>query len=385
MTTRGVPAPMQDPATGGAPGPARLTLPPAGPVWFSSVMGTGILATLLGHDATHSSALLIPAAGLLAFGVLLLVGLAAGFGRRVARDRDAFRSTIRDAAVVPTWGTVSMGVLSIGSAAATVLPQLGARTASGGPAAWVTTVDATCWVVGTALGVVTAFGFAAVLVKRDLGSPVPAWGLPIVPPMVSATTGAALVPQLDSPAARLALLVATLACFFLALFLGALVFALSYHHHWRGSALPIPASASAWIPLGVVGQSMAAAQVMAAQSTLVIAPTTVAAARTLANGYGYLMLGLAAPVVGYAVSMTVRGFRARMPFSPGWWALTFPIGTLALGTRLLGSASGHGSISALGIAATGALCGTWLLCVAATAFAVKQAREASRQSSHQAR
>ncbi len=352
----------------------RTPLPPAGPVWFGSVMGTGILATLLGREASHTPALLAPATALLAVGILLLLGLSAGFGARVVRDRAAFTATLRDLAILPTWGTVAMGMLSIGSAALTVLPQLGARTSTSGPARWVVDLAALSWVAGTGLGVVTAFGFSAVVLGRRLGSPCPAWGLSVVPPMVSATTGAALVPQLPTTTGQLTMLVAAVGCFFLSLFLGGLVFAISYHHHWRVAALPIPASASAWIPLGIVGQSMAAAQVIAVQSTPLLTPTTAAAVRGLADTYGYVMLALSLPVMAYAVSRTARGFEARMPFTPGWWALTFPLGTVALGTRMLGDASGHTLIGGMGLAALAALCATWLLCATASLRAVAGVR-----------
>ncbi|WP_082553129.1 TDT family transporter [Phycicoccus sp. Root101] len=350
---------------------ARPVLPPAGPVWFSSVMGTGILATLLARDASQVPVLLVPASLLTLVGVLLLIGLTASFGGRAARDPAVLTNTLRDPAVVPTWGTVSMGILSIGSALLTVLPQLGAHAASGVPARWVVVTDAGCWVVGTGLGVVTAFGFATVLLRRNLRDPVPAWGLPLVPPMVSATTGAALIPQVG-PHVRMALLVAVVACFFLALFLGTLVFATAYHHHFRRAALPIAASASAWIPLGMVGQSMAAAQVIASRSSPLLTLSAADAARRLADAYGYVMLAVALPVVAHAVTMTVRGFRARMPFSPGWWALTFPIGTLALGTRLLGSSTSHPFVTAVGVAATAALCGTWALCAVASVVTIRR-------------
>lgn len=333
-------------------------------------MGTGILATLLGREAARTTVLLLPATALLAVGVLLLLGLTAGFGARVASDRAAFTATLGDAAVAPTWGTVSMGILSVGSAALTVLPQLGARTSSGRPATWVVVLAAGSWAAGTALGLVTAVVFTAVVLRRRSCPPTFAWGLPVVPPMVSATTGAALVPQLSSTTSQLGMLVAAVGCFVLSLLLGGLVFAAAYHHHWRVSALSIPASTSAWIPLGVLGQSMAAAQVIVIQSAPLLTPTTATAAREVANGYGYAMLALSLPVTAYAVSMTVRGFRARMTFTPGWWALTFPLGTLALGARMLGQASGHAVIDGVGLTALAVLCVTWLLCAGASLTAV---------------
>ncbi|MBB2988108.1 TDT family transporter [Terracoccus luteus] len=377
------------------PAPADATrLPGPGPMWFSSVMGTGILSTLLGREATSTRWLLVPASGLMLIAVVLLVGLSVAFGARVAADRSVLTDTLRDVAVVPTWGTVSMGVLSVGSSLVTVVPQLAPGRLDG----WAVGADAVLWTAGTLLGVVTAFGFAVVLVRRDVGRPMPVWGLPVVPPMVSATTGAALVPHVGGAVGHLALLVASVACFFLSLFLGGLVFALAYHHHWRVAPLPVAASISTWIPLGVVGQSTAAAQALATQTAALFTPGEAPAVHVLADAYGLLMVVVAVPVVAHAVRLTVRGFRAGLAFAPGWWALTFPIGTLALGCRMLGesvtrgaagagSASSAGSgllgllagptgavVSAVGVLALVTLCGTWTFCAGATLRALRADR-----------
>ncbi len=380
------------------PAPATATrLPGPGPVWFSSVMGTGILSTLLAREATSTRWLLVPASGLMGVAVVLLVGLSVAFGARVAADRSVLTDTLRDVAVVPTWGTVSMGVLSVGSSLLTVVPQLAPGRLDG----WAVGVDAVLWTAGTLLGVVTAFGFATVLVRRDVGRPLPAWGLPVVPPMVSATTGAALVPHVGDAVGHLALLVASAACFFLSLFLGGLVFALAYHHHWRVAPLPVAASLSTWIPLGVVGQSTAAAQALADQTAALLTPGETRAVHVLADAYGLLMVVVAVPVVAHAVRLTVRGFRGGLAFAPGWWALTFPIGTLALGCRMLGEsltrgAAGAGSagsavsaesgllgplggpigtvVAAVGVLALVTLCCTWSFCAGATLRALRADR-----------
>ena len=105
-----------------------------------------------------------------------------------------------------------------------------------------------------------------------MGAPTTTWGLPIVPPMVSATTGSALVPHLATREGQLLLVITTVACFFLALVLGLVVFAVAYRHHWRVAPLPLAASTSAWIPLGVVGQSTAAAQAIAVQAQRFVLP-----------------------------------------------------------------------------------------------------------------
>ena len=339
--------------------PTRTAMPPVGPAWYGAVMGTAILATL--------TQILVPglwvARVLLALGWLLLVGLTAGFAARAVRHPGTLAASVRVGAL-PLWGMVSMGMLAVGSATATVLP----------PWAPVLTdlaviVDAILWVLGTTLGLATAVGFAVLLVRSDAGAPTTVWGLAVVPPMVSATVGAGLVPHLPTPAQQLSLLLVTAACFVLSLTLGAVIFTVAYHHHWRVAGLAVAASTTAWIPLGVVGQSTAAAQAIAGSAGPLLPATLATVVQDLANDYGVLMLGLGVPLAAWAVAMTVRGFRRRMPFVPGWWSLTFPIGTLALGAHLLGVGSGLTGFLVAGVVLVVVLAGTWTRCAVATARA----------------
>ncbi len=305
-------------------------------------MGTGILSTLLGLQSDSIPRLLSPAAALLVLGWTALVVLTVAYVGRIARDRAALTSTIRDPAVAPLWGTVSMGILAVGAATLTVVPRL--------RPAWqhaAVLVDGSLWLVGTLVGLAATFGFAALIITRGLSEPKPAWGLAVVPPMVSSTTAEALVPHLTSEPLRIALVMTALACFFVALGFAALIFVLAYRHHARVEPLPLAASTSAWIPLGVVGQSMAAAQAMAGQADGFLTAGGRYAIHALADAYGFAMLAVAVPVVAFALRTTVAGFAGRMPFSPGWWALTFPIGTLVLGTRFLGASTGLGFVTAI--------------------------------------
>ena len=326
-----------------------IALPPVGPAWYGAVMGTGILAALtqiLGPG-------LLVARILLVIGWLLLIGLTAGFARRAARHPDTLGGSVRVGAL-PQWGMVSMGLLSVGSATATVLPPWLPSLAGAAVLA-----DGALWILGTLLGLATALGFTALLVRSDAGAPTTVWGLAVV----SATVGAGLVPHLPSPALQLTMLVVTAVCFALSLVLGVVIFAVAYHHHWRVAELPIAASITTWIPLGVVGQSTAAAQVMAGQAGLLLPASLADTVRALANDYGVVLLSLGVPLAGWAAAMTIRGFRRRMPFVPGWWSLTFPIGTLALGSHLLGVGGGTTAFLVAGVVCWLTLCGTWTLCV----------------------
>lgn len=335
-------------------------LPPLGPAWYPAAMGTGILGTLLqtldGRLPWGHAAAVVP----LVLSWTVLVVLTVGFLHRIARDRRAFTATVRDTDKIPMWGTVSMGFLAVGSCTATVVPAWWPTLTA---TAW--SADGLLWAIGTLVGLLAALGFGARLVGRDCGTPTTVWGLAVVGPMVSATTGAALVPHLAGPF-RVWMLIGTIGGFFLSLSLGTVVFAVAYHHHWRIAPVPAAASASAWIPLGMVGQSTAAAQSIATQAKPLLAPLGAAGVQQAANVYGYLMLALGIPLVLWAIVVTARGFLGRMPFSPGWWALTFPIGTLALGAFLLGKGSGHAFLAGTGEVATLVLCGTVALCSVAS-------------------
>ncbi|WP_353065077.1 TDT family transporter [Arcanobacterium hippocoleae] len=308
----------------------QVPLPPAGPSWYPAVMGTGILSTLL-----HLQGDILPGARLLALlpftlSWLILIGLTSIFAIHILRDRRAFTQTIRNQNLIPMWGTVAMGILSVGSATLTILPYWFPALAVS--AFW---IDLLFWIIATFIGLVTAFGFGVVLSGRIISSPIAVWGLAVVGPMVSATVGAGIAGKIEDIAIRGLMLFLSTACFFIAFVLGTVIFARVYHYHWRISKIPVNASLTAWIPLGMVGQSTAAVQVIALNSEVVLHPDFAHMLHRLANFYGYCMFLISVPLIIWAIKMTVHGFRNNMVFTSGWWALTFPIGTLALGSFYL--------------------------------------------------
>lgn len=347
----------------------RIALPPAGPAWYASIMGTGILSSLLHIHAPQLPGANYVAIVLLAVSWVLLLGVSGCFLRRIIADSKALTSTLRDATVLPLWGTVSMAILSIESATFIVVPSFWPQSIHA-----VIILDMTMWVIGTTLGWLTALGFVAVLVHRDLGPPTTVWGLPVVPPMVSATTGSALIPFLHSDAAKFIVMVLCAACFFFALFLASIIFSLCYRHHWGYEPPSLVASASAWIPLGIVGQSTAAAQAMAAQAEHALIPAAATTAHEIADIYGFGMMLLGVPLIIYATAATVRGFQGKMPFTTGWWAMTFPIGTLSLGCYFLGTQTNSEFFSAAGLAFCLVLVCTWTICTVATLRALYQSK-----------
>lgn len=286
---------------------------------------------------------------------------------------------------MPTWGTVAMGMMSAGAGLLTVFPQVN----HGFVVTW--------WALATVLGVVTTFWFVFLIMVRPAPNPQPAWGLSVVPPMLSATNGAILSSFAQTVFMQVSLIVVSTACFFMSFILGLLLFSLAYRNHFAVEHIPINASVSSWIPLGVVGQSAAAVQSIAIHTSSFLLSDATRATAIIAELYGLAMLLLAVPVVAFAVFVTVRGFVGGMKFSPGWWALTFPVGTLALGMSMLsdqlrehpltmdavagsgaegvaGAAPGVEMLAsvagAVGVGAMLVMCCTWTLCATSSVRAV---------------
>lgn len=333
------------PGSGSAP--AAYAVPGPGPAWFGAVMGTGGLATLLQLHSGQVPGFAAAAVIMLVLGWLLLVGLGAGFARSVAGDPQVWTHSVRDASMLPLWGMVAMGLLAVGSATFVVV-----EAHAPGLVALAFAVDAALWAAGTVLGVATALGFVLWLVRARPDHPLPTWALPVVAPMVSATAGGVIARQVETDAVRWVLMGASSVCFVLALVLGGAVIVRVYHHAWFRTPVPVELSTSTWIPLGIVGQSTAAAQVLAGPSLA-----------TAAWMYGAVVLIAGAGLGAFAVFVTIRGFLARMSFNPGWWAMAYPLSTCGLGSYLLG----WQWASVLTVAV---LIGVWLLCAVASVRAI---------------
>ena len=109
------------------------------------------------------------------------------------------------------------------------------------------------------LGLVTAVAVPYYAVTRpSAGTAFGGWIMPVVPPMVSAATGALLVPYLPDGQLRVTMLLGCYAMFGLSLAASALVIGRIWDqllHHGIGPAAMVP---TLWIVLGPVGQSITA-------------------------------------------------------------------------------------------------------------------------------
>ncbi len=285
------------------------------PNWFASVMGTGIVANALilvpidvpGRRSIALVFWLLAAAWL---AVLVVVSLA---------QPRAARRYAADPAMAPFYGAPAMALMTVGAGALLVGQDLIGE-------ALAVRVDAALWTAGTLMGLFVAAWVPYRMFTRHalrLEDAFAGWLMPVVPPMVSAATGAALVAHLPAGEAQATLLYACYALFGLSLFAALIVIAIV----WLGLVLHGPGPAkrapTLLIILGPLGQSITAANLLGAAAHGVVA-LPLAEFGVL---YGVCVFGFAMLWLAIALALIARAARAGLPFSLAWWSFTFPVGT----------------------------------------------------------
>ncbi|MCW2806387.1 MAG: C4-dicarboxylate transporter [Marmoricola sp.] len=307
-----------------------------GPNWFTPVMGTGIIAVALvglpfrfpGQD---DAALLF-----WFLSATLLAAITLATAAHVRLHPSTARGHLDDPVMAHSYGAPAMALLTVG--AGTLL--VGHRVVGAGPAL---AADVVLWTAGTALGLVTSVlvpyrAFTRHDVRED--SAFGGWLMPVVPPMVSAATGALLVPRLPAGQARETMLLFCYLCFGLALVTSFVVVTIIWNRllrHGPGAAGAVP---TLWIVLGPLGQSITAVHHLGLLAPDVLPAPYGRAFGSLALVYGVPVWGFGLLWIAIAAMLTARTARDGMPFSLSWWSFTFPVGTFVTGTSGLASATG---------------------------------------------
>ena len=307
-----------------------------GPNWFAAVMGTGIIAT-----AAISLPVQLPGQRRFALLVwlgaaLLLTVLIAATSAHWVRHPAAARAHVTHPVMSHFYGAPPMAILTVGAGALLVGRDLiGLRAA--------VDLDWVLWVIGTITGLVSAAVVPYYAFTRHENKPESAFGgwlMPIVPPMVSASTGALLVPHAAPGQVRETLLLGCYVMFGLSLFASIVVITLIWGRLAQHKIGPAAAVPTLWIVLGPLGQSVTAAGLMGNAAQTVLPAPYGRGAAVLALFYGLATWGFAILWLAIALAITVKTMREHLPFSLSWWSFTFPIGTVVTGTSGLAARTG---------------------------------------------
>ena len=335
------------------------------PNWFTVAMGTGVVANaaaLLPVDLPGLRALAL--AAWLA-GTLLLARLGAAALEQWRRDRRDGR--IREPhglAMAPFWGAPPMAVLTIGAGALLIGERLIGET----PAL---VVAVTLWAAGTAGGVAALATIPLRMIlhpDRTLEAVSATWLLPVVPPMVSAMTGAAIAPSLPAGLPRTALLLAC--CGLFAVSLAAIVatkvvIGRRLLRHGPGPARMLP---TLFIVLGPLGTSIGAVCLLATAAPVTVGAPFARHLDALSLAYALPIWAVAMAWLAIAATLVLRAAaRGGLPFAATWWSFIFPLGTCVIGTSELALSTGAAPFQWAAVALFAALLGAFAVVSGATA------------------
>jgi tellurite resistance protein TehA-like permease len=147
------------------------------------------------------------------------------------------------------------------------------------------------------------------------------------------------------------------------------VLAQLWHRLVRHGPGPAALAPSLWIPLGFLGQSITAVHHLGVLAPSVL-PVEGRALQALTVVYGVPVWGFTMLWLALAVGLTRRAMAQGMPFSLGWWAFVFPLGTVVTGTAGLADATGLDAPAVVATALLVALVVVWGLVAGRTAAAI---------------
>ncbi|MGV8872532.1 MAG: TDT family transporter [Rhodococcus sp. (in: high G+C Gram-positive bacteria)] len=329
------------------------------PNWFAAVMGTGIVATAAATLPVQFPGLHVFAVAVWVFAATALIVIGTAFALHWIGHRDQAVEYARHPVMMQFYGAPPMALLTVGAGAGLLGADLLGSTAS-------TAVFATLWTAGTVLGLLTSVvvPYRMITATDHLAvTALPAWLMPVVPPMVSASTGALLLPHVPEGQWRLALLCACYAMFGLSSIVGMITMTLIYGRLLHGGLPPVAAAPTVWITLGLIGQSITAANLLGTDASMVFTGPQSSIAvglHVLGIGYGLIVGGFGALMFALATALTVHAARRNMGFSLTWWSFTFPIGTCVTGATALGTALNFGAVHALAVALYVVLLAAWI-------------------------
>jgi tellurite resistance protein TehA-like permease len=220
-----------------------------GPNWFASVMGTGIVATAGAGLPFHVLGLRGFAEVVWVIAAALLVVLIVVVGGHWLRNPTVARTHARNPQMAHFYGAAPMALMTVGAGAVLVGRDLiGERIA--------VDLDWVLWTAGTLGGLFTAVSIPFLMFTQYDVEPDAAFGgwlMPVVPPMVTAATGALLIPHIAAGTGRQTMLYGCYALFGLSLIASLNIIAMIWSrltHYGTSGTARVP---TLWIVLGPLG------------------------------------------------------------------------------------------------------------------------------------
>ncbi|OIQ73564.1 C4-dicarboxylate transporter/malic acid transport protein [mine drainage metagenome] len=129
-------------------------------------------------------------------------------------------------------------------------------------------------------------------------------------------------------------------------------------------------AASSWLSLGPIGTGSFGMLVLSSNAPAIFTAQGMESIGMVAAGIGViagtLFWGVGLWWLLLAILITIRYFRAGVPFNLGWWGYTFPLGVYTVATLKLGVLLKVGTFSTFGTLLVIVLAAMWMLVAART-------------------
>ena len=350
-----------------------LLSPPRGmirqftPNWFAATMGTGVLALVLPQIPLAGPMLEQAGEGLWLFNIGLFALFSSLYAARWAFFGHEARRIFSHSVVSMFIATIPMGLATI----------INGCIVFGEPRwghAMILLAQALWWIdvaMAVGCGVLIPY-WMFTRHEHTLDQMTAIWLLPFVAAGVAAVSGGLLAPYLDGAHSRLLTLVVSYALWAYSIpaafcILTILILRMVLHKLPHESM-----AASSWLALGPLGTGSLGMIILGGQAPALFEAHGLAWVGTMAAGLGVilgtLLWGFGLWWLLLASIITVRYFRAGVPFNLGWWGYTFPLGVYTLATLKLGATLHLGFFPAFGAVQAAALATIWIFVSAKTIY-----------------
>ena len=335
------------------------------PNWFAATMGTGILALALPQVPAIGSRLRPVGEALWMFNIGLFCVFALIYAARWILFGHEARRIFGHNTVSMFIGTIPMGLATIiNGLIAFGLPRWGAG---------VVPVAEALWWIDVAMSVACGVTIPYLMFTRHehtLDGMTAVWLLPVVAAEVAAASGGLIAPHMADPHSQIVMLVtgytlwaysAPVAFSILAI----LILRMALHK------LPHEGmAASSWLALGPIGTGALGMLVLGGDAPAILAANGLGDIGLVAQGIGVIagitLWGFGLWWLLLATLITIRYFRAGVPFNLGWWGYTFPLGVYTVATFRLGMTLHLAFFGIVGTVLTAVLAVMWALVAAQT-------------------
>ncbi len=336
------------------------------PNWFAATMGTGILALALPQVPGAGSTLRAIGEGLWLFNICLFTLFTVLYAARWVMFFPEAQRIFSHNIVSMFIGTIPMGLATIINGFLFFgLPRWGDGMIDIAQILW--------WVdvaMSLACGVLIPYFMFTRQAHGSLDKMTAIWLLPVVAAEVAAASGGLLAPHLADANAQFLTIIASYILWAYSVPVAFGILTILFLRMAMHRLPPDSMAASSWLSLGPIGTGAFGMLVLSSNAPTIFTAQGMASIGTVAAGIGViagtLFWGVGLWWLLLAILITIRYFRAGVPFNLGWWGYTFPLGVYTVATLKLGVLLKVAALSIFGTFLVIVLAAMWVLVAART-------------------